>query len=82
MLAARRKHQQRLGFRVQVLAAFEDHSAQLFAGRRAARLARDLDAQAAASQKTGDPPDMGALARAVDAFKRYELAAHQRRPDR
>ena len=81
MLAPRRKHQQRLGFRVQVLRAPEHQPAQLLPYGSPPWLARHLEPDAALPEKTREPPQMRALARAVYAFQGDEFAAHHRFPD-
>jgi hypothetical protein len=74
VLAARREHQQRLGFVRHRLR--EQQLAQRFAERRAAGLARADDAMAAFGERVGEPSRMRALAGAVDAFEGDEAPAN------
>src|SRR5262249_17535191 len=76
VLAPRGEHQQGLGVDVQLLR--EQHRPELLAERRPARLARDDDVLAPGAQQVRDGGHMRALARAVDALERDELAATHR----
>src|SRR5207247_9186218 len=73
MPAPRREHQQCFSDRRHRLV--QQHGAQAFAERRAARLARDPDAPAVALERLLEPRQMRALAGSVDAFEGYETAA-------
>lgn len=78
VLPAAGEHQQRLG--LQVHALVQQHFAQALAQRRAARLAGHHHLPALRRQPRfellGEPRQVRALARAVDAFECDELAGH------
>src|SRR5450759_4356839 len=74
------EHEQGLGLEVHRLC--QQQLAQFFPEGRASRLPRYRHFLSCGFQATRDPVQVGALAGAVHAFQRYELAAHLSAPPR
>jgi len=74
MLAPRSKHQQRLGFQMHGIG--QEQGAQLFTQRCAAGFAALHKGNAARVEPAGDPGQLRAFARAIDAFNGNETSAH------
>src|SRR5208282_6633903 len=76
MLAARGKHQQRLGLRVHRFFTIEQQFSQLFTERGPTRFACHHEVMAARTPEISEPLQLSAFARAVNALQGDELTAH------